>query len=245
MKLGEWKRYYEWLAANTAKHIAERGADDDGPEYEYLATVLDQLAVSIRLADGTRIVKGCVLDDRYREAHPSISDSDWVLILPDDTVFMNKLDGKTPYFAGRVDNFLHDSEAVPALDRVEFGPPPPEALLDDRQQPLPEAVLLDTRANLDLVRQHASHMVHDCFELSVEQAMKLKAALAPGPLRDHLKVLLFKIAYAPHFYSIRIDDPGDGVERCPKCGHAPHGPVCLNMASDNECNCTHDSRKAT
>ena len=28
------------------------------------------------------------------------------------------------------------------------------------------------------------------------------------------------------------------VERCPKCGHAPHeGGFCLNMASDNDCDC--------
>ena len=25
------------------------------------------------------------------------------------------------------------------------------------------------------------------------------------------------------------------VDRCPKCGHKPHGPVCFNMASDNDC----------
>lgn len=25
---------------------------------------------------------------------------------------------------------------------------------------------------------------------------------------------------------------------CPRCGHKPHGEVCLNMASDNDCACT-------
>lgn len=31
------------------------------------------------------------------------------------------------------------------------------------------------------------------------------------------------------------------VERCPACGHAPHDGVgfCPNMASDNDCSCTH------
>lgn len=30
---------------------------------------------------------------------------------------------------------------------------------------------------------------------------------------------------------------GQDPERCDKCGHAAHGPVCFNMASDNGCDC--------
>lgn len=32
-------------------------------------------------------------------------------------------------------------------------------------------------------------------------------------------------------------------DTCPKCGHAAHGPVCLNIASDNDCNCKFDERE--
>lgn len=31
------------------------------------------------------------------------------------------------------------------------------------------------------------------------------------------------------------------IETCPKCRHAAHGNVCLNMASDNDCDCTFNS----
>ena len=35
-----------------------------------------------------------------------------------------------------------------------------------------------------------------------------------------------------------LADAADDVGRCPKCGHQPHEPGrCLNMASDNDCNC--------
>jgi hypothetical protein len=27
--------------------------------------------------------------------------------------------------------------------------------------------------------------------------------------------------------------------RCPACGHQPHGEICLNMASDNDCSCSY------
>jgi hypothetical protein len=30
---------------------------------------------------------------------------------------------------------------------------------------------------------------------------------------------------------------GSGVSRCPHCRHAPHEGVCLNMQSDNDCQC--------
>lgn len=30
--------------------------------------------------------------------------------------------------------------------------------------------------------------------------------------------------------------------RCPDCGHAAHGPACYNLASDNECSCTRNTK---
>ena len=35
-----------------------------------------------------------------------------------------------------------------------------------------------------------------------------------------------------------LDSQRQDVDRCPLCGHAPHPPtVCLNMASDSDCDC--------
>jgi hypothetical protein len=36
-----------------------------------------------------------------------------------------------------------------------------------------------------------------------------------------------------------LDAAGPGLPRCPRCKHIRHGnEVCLNMQSDNDCNCT-------
>lgn len=33
------------------------------------------------------------------------------------------------------------------------------------------------------------------------------------------------------------------LESCPKCGHASHGDICINAASDSDCNCTFNSNE--
>jgi len=39
---------------------------------------------------------------------------------------------------------------------------------------------------------------------------------------------------------LNLIDPTDKT-KCPKCGHRLHGTWCPNMASDNDCDCEHDS----
>lgn len=53
--------------------------------------------------------------------------------------------------------------------------------------------------------------------------------------------------YCAHIcdFSPAADEAGDAPARCPVCGHQPHRPSgCLNMASDNDCNCKHGSLPA-